>query len=141
MTQEEAVSRKAVKEIICAEFVDTQDGMSEWRNAVNDVVENILDKVEELPFITVVRQFESKKQVMPMSCDDCCYEPNSPFCEMYRKDICEKKNERQKGEWEEHTDYYKCPFCNDIWNGYENEVFLFNFCPNCGADLREESHE
>lgn len=34
---------------------------------------------------------QSKKQKLPMSCDDCCYEPNSPFCNMYRKDICEKE--------------------------------------------------
>jgi len=49
---DDTISRDAVKEIICAEFVDTQDGMQEWRNAVNDVVENILHKAEQLPSVT-----------------------------------------------------------------------------------------
>ena len=49
---DDAISRDAACKMICAEFVDTQDGMSEWRNAVNDVVEEILHKVEHLPSVT-----------------------------------------------------------------------------------------
>ena len=30
-------------------------------------------------------------------------------------------------------DYYECPLCGAI------EDYLVNFCPNCGADMREES--
>jgi len=42
----DAISRDAVCKMICAEFVNPQDGMQEWRNAVNDVVENILHKAQ-----------------------------------------------------------------------------------------------
>ena len=49
---DDAISREAVCKMICAEFVNPQDGMQEWRNAVNDVVENILHKVEQLPSVT-----------------------------------------------------------------------------------------
>ena len=58
--------------------------------------------LRDLPSVTPQTEClkaQAKKQAMPMSCDDCCYEPNSLFCEMYRKDICEKKDERQSGKW------------------------------------------
>ena len=52
----DTVNRDAVKEMICAEFVNPQDGMQEWRNAVNDVVENILHKAEQLPSVTPTQE-------------------------------------------------------------------------------------
>ena len=47
---------------------------------------------------------------------------------------------RKKGKWELRTDeifdidYYKCSEC-----GYETyrKIDISNFCPNCGADMRE----
>lgn len=49
---EDAVSRRAVMEIVTKEFVDLQDGTEEWRNAVNDIVEEILHNVETMPPVT-----------------------------------------------------------------------------------------
>lgn len=46
-----------VEKIVCDEFVDLQDGSEEWRNAVNDAVENILHRVHDLPTI-----FEADKE-------------------------------------------------------------------------------
>lgn len=34
---------------------------------------------------------------------------------------------------------YKCSDCNFIYNG--NVLLEFNFCPNCGADMREREGE
>lgn len=48
----DAVSREAVKELVVKEFVNPQDGMEEWRNAVNDVVEEILHNIETMPSVT-----------------------------------------------------------------------------------------
>ena len=53
--------------------------------------------------------------------------------------------ERKKGEWQEREDYngdpcYTCTCCGESWytvsgnNPYDEGV---NFCPNCGADMRE----
>ena len=49
---EDCVSREAVKELVVKEFVNPQDGMEEWRNAVNDVVEEILHNIETMPSVT-----------------------------------------------------------------------------------------
>ena len=64
---EDAISREAVCKMICAEFVNPQDGMQEWRNAVNDVVENILHKAEQLPSVTQKSGKWIKKE------DDTCW--------------------------------------------------------------------
>lgn len=85
---------------------------------------------------TVVKA-QAEKQALPMSCDDCCYEPNSPFCEMCRKDICEKKDERQTGKWIRVTDktghlVWECDKCG--WQQRYNT----NFCPDCGANMESE---
>ncbi len=59
---EDAVSREAVKELVVKEFVNPQDGMEEWRNAVNDVVEEILHAVETMPSVTHRRDLAETSQ-------------------------------------------------------------------------------
>lgn len=42
--------------------------------------------------------------------------------------------ERQKGKWKHIDDEYndvECPFC-----GFQEDGIYYNFCPNCGADMR-----
>lgn len=44
---------------------------------------------------------------------------------------------RQKGEWRTsrvHGGIVKCDFCGFQWGS--NEGGKFNYCPNCGADMR-----
>lgn len=39
---------------------------------------------------------------------------------------------REKGEWRQHTNAsVECPVCGGI------TAMLYNFCPNCGADMRK----
>lgn len=53
--------------------------------------------------------------------------------------------ERKKGEWIEQDDawdgvYYECSVCKEpftLIDGTPSEN-LYNFCPNCGADMRED---
>ena len=57
-----------------------------------------------------------------------------------------KNNARKKGQWlrtehdikEEHpatARWYKCSACKQ----YNPVNKIFNYCPNCGADMREDS--
>lgn len=56
--------------------------------------------------------------------------------------------ERKKGEWIEQDDawdgvYYECSVCKEpftLIDGTPSEN-LYNFCPNCGADMRGNEHD
>ena len=56
------------------------------------------------------------------------------FEEAFQKTVCEHKlycpDKRPKGEWK---DDITCPFCNHTYD------WDYNFCPNCGADLRGDT--
>jgi hypothetical protein len=62
--------------------------------------------------------------------------------------------ELKRGEWKKGKDFPSCPRVKFISDAYycsvcENEAFydtdygqqLFNFCPNCGADMRKNEKE
>ena len=52
--QGDLISRKFVNEVVCAEFVDLQDGTEEWRSYVNDTCESILKKIDNAPAVELV---------------------------------------------------------------------------------------
>ena len=81
-----------------------------------------------------------------MNCGVCnhrevcrCFPNPEEYCSDYEPD-------RPHGEWIEHrkhnsTGYffseYECSVCHDeVWQKTE-----WQFCPNCGADMREEGEE
>ena len=43
------------------------------------------------------------------------------------------------GRWLDNDDYDAsvCSNCQTMWNNLGNDTQRFNFCPNCGADMRE----
>lgn len=63
-----------------------------------------------------------------------------------RRTIISKVTERKKGEWkvEEWTGdfYYECSECKEVFRLFDETLQdLYNFCPNCGADMRGEQNE
>lgn len=90
-------------------------------------------------------------------CESCCLHnffedliDNAPTVESdydwgYSEGIHD--TERQKGEWLTHrvAFHLTCPFCGCNLRALKNEVFEgdyeYNFCPNCGADMRQEAEE
>jgi len=80
-----------------------------------------------------------RSQIKQMEKHPRSYEFNLPY---YRKTVeLLEKAERPHGEWKPHDQYgltkvwyerYKCSNCNEYgW-------IYWNFCPNCGADMRKE---
>ena len=50
--------------------------------------------------------------------------------------------ERKTGKWNEYDNSHcECPFCHSVWGYFENMVEYFNYCPQCGADLKGEKNE
>lgn len=108
----DAVSRQAAKELVVKEFVNPQDGMEEWRNAVNDVVEEILHNIETMPSVTPERP--KGKWIKIQSGDEDF--PESIVCSR-----C--KNENSHLDFNEHSE----PI---------GKVFVTSkYCPNCGAEM------
>ena len=57
------------------------------------------------------------------------------------KRMLEELTERKRGEWIEINDGLVKGYCSQCgWLSYyyENEIIGMNYCPNCGADMREE---
>lgn len=59
----------------------------------------------------------------------------------------EIKAERPHGKWifekanNEHTDGYICSICGRSYHTKVPYFSEYNFCPNCGADMREEAND
>ena len=50
--------------------------------------------------------------------------------------------ERMRGTWIDYVNSHcECSVCHTEWSYFQNEVECFEFCPNCGADMREDDHE
>lgn len=68
------------------------------------------------------------------------------YQEAYQTGFEEGKNERPRGEWNIHrvAFHLTCPFCGCNVRALKHEVFEgnydYNFCINCGADLRGDKN-
>lgn len=50
--------------------------------------------------------------------------------------------EVKQGKWIEETGMLMCSECGDAWGTQQfDEVMSFNYCPNCGADMRKETED
>lgn len=46
--------------------------------------------------------------------------------------------ERKKGRWESIKSYPNIIFCNECGTAFMRDSTIWNFCPDCGADMRGE---
>ena len=94
----------------------------------------------------------------PETCYECAfntgeYTPNEyekRFCSIKGKSFCLKDYKKRPnwcplkglkhGKWIKDTSY-KCSECGRYALEWGGEVIKSNFCPNCGADMRQESYE
>ena len=73
-------------------------------------------------------------------------EPRCEECEAFNKTrLLIPQPERKKGKWIEQDDswdgvYYECSACGEPWTLIDGTPWDngMNFCPNCGADMRED---
>ena len=50
--------------------------------------------------------------------------------------------ERKRGKWIDYANSHcECSVCHTEWSYFQNETECFEFCPNCGADMRGETDE
>lgn len=79
-------------------------------------------------------------------CHDCKeYDKEKHCCHRWtkviRNTVEELKQERPKGKWIDTVEGTYCSYCNGYPyddGEYHIEGWSSNFCPNCGADMREE---
>lgn len=66
------------------------------------------------------------------------------YCDCEQEWLKERRQERKKGKWiiDEHDPERdtKCSSCGFVLDDWVQGVF-YNFCPNCGADMREETED
>lgn len=64
------------------------------------------------------------------------------YREGYQAGFKDAQPERKRGKWIDYANSHcECSVCHTEWSYFQNEVECFEFCPNCGADMREDDHE
>lgn len=48
-----------------------------------------------------------------------------------------KADAKGHGRWIEYKSFMECSECHSNWYYADNDCHLFDYCPNCGADMRE----
>lgn len=59
------------------------------------------------------------------------------FLVNYMEVLEKQKQEPKTGHWIKNGDTLKCPFCGAKGENIKDD-YCFNYCPNCGADMRGE---
>ena len=53
-------------------------------------------------------------------------------------DLPSAQPEQKRGKWIDYANSHcECSVCHTEWSYFQNEVECFEFCPNCGANMRE----
>lgn len=64
---------------------------------------------------------------------------------LLRKDLRElppAQPDRKRGKWIDYVNSHcECSVCHTEWSYFQNETECFEFCPNCGADMRDDDEK
>lgn len=65
------------------------------------------------------------------------------LCEKEVRNLPSAQPERKKGRWIKNSTHINCSVCKHCsWSlTFEDTVRRFNFCPNCGAEMKGEQNE
>lgn len=137
------ISREGLKKAI-DDYAEKRQDILLWQSDIEDLIDNaptvepeglkpLVDKVlEVLPELTDAIIKELPKIVScKIKCSECSYYTNA-----------------LKGEWI-YTQYdgnpnignWHCSECRHIVHGGYSQKPYYNFCSNCGADMRQEAEE
>ena len=70
--------------------------------------------------------------------DCCCFESMSDYmtiCEQIIEAPTVDAVEVVHGRWIEYKDFMECSECHSNWWYGDNDCYLFDYCPNCGAKM------
>ena len=92
--------------------------------------------------------FISRKAAIIIVCDDACDDCPDGGCDIYRRlkrlpaaDV----RPVVRGKWvqdQNNKDYFSCSCCHEEIMEFPSDMGYthYDYCPNCGADLREEGN-
>lgn len=121
------------------EIIRTLDALANWQGSLS-----LTDR--ERVALTFAVEYIKKHEETFEWCHDCKEYDKSEHCchrwtKVIRDTVDELEKDRPHGEWIEVThsgkDIYLCSECAEAYKMY----ITYNFCPNCGADMREEGDE
>ncbi len=102
-----------------------------------DAMKSISDSICEQQAIDALCELPSAQS--EQECEKCIFKPFKQF-----------QPERKKGEWIEcdhdkwngDTFAYRCSECGGAYHlNIEQVIAIWNFCPNCGADMRGDEND
>lgn len=137
MTREEAIERLKQNKAAAEYYAGQSRITAEIENALKD--NEAFDMAIEALSADTVATIQTGQIAKAM---DYCYDCEAvEVCKWYPHDGCEFKISRPTGEWIDVDNYCRLATCSNCqkvtmfekWGEYTKP---YNFCPNCGADMR-----
>lgn len=135
-----------------AEYIKRKDAIDICTKCVDfqDSIENINASAEAMRIRRLIKEMPSADVVEREVLDQVYWERDTALHQLAEigKGLGEKMDdvvERKHGKWtlfenDIEQNAYECSACNDVFVLLEGtpQENLYNFCPNCGADMRGE---
>ena len=125
------MSRLIDADALCGEFKRRAVSARNWKERAvmehND--EAIIRADATLAFLSEVKLTIDNAPTIPIPHED------NIWADGYE---CGRREKRPTGHWIKHSTYKDVLICSNCNHGSNQVYDTFNFCPNCGADMRGE---